>query len=292
MIIEIIPCLSDNYSYLIHEKKLNTVSIVDPSEFKTCDEAIKKYKKLDFILNTHHHADHVGANLELKKKYNSKILGSDSDKNRIPGIDIFLKENQKQKIGNLEFEVIFIPGHTKGHIAFFFRKEKIAFTGDTLFSLGCGKIFEGTHEEMFNSLNKIKNLPPDTKIYCGHEYTKTNLNFCLTYDPTNILLKEKQVDILKKLNSNQPTIPSTLGQEIRTNIFLSCNDFEIKHNLGINNSYEVESIVDDNKNKYSRTIATFEPHENNLILFPAYMQHHVEQNQTDEDRISISFNLL
>ena len=106
MIIEIIPCLSDNYSYLIHEKKFNTVSIVDPSEFKTCDEAIKKYKKLDFILNTHHHADHVGANLELKKKYNSKILGSNSDKDRIPGIDIFLEENQRQKIGNFEFEVI------------------------------------------------------------------------------------------------------------------------------------------------------------------------------------------
>ena len=240
MIIEIIPCLSDNYSYLIHEKKFNTVSIVDPSEFKTCDEAIKKYKKLDFILNTHHHADHVGANLELKKKYNSKILGSNSDKNRIPGIDIFLKENQKQKIGNLEFEVIFIPGHTKGHIAFFFRKEKIAFTGDTLFSLGCGRVFEGTHEEMFNSLNKIKNLPPDTKIYCGHEYTKTNLNFCLTYDPTNTLLKEKQVDILKKLNSNQPTIPSTLGQEIETNIFLRCNVTEIKHALGLKDSSELE----------------------------------------------------
>ena len=240
MIVEIIPCLSDNYSYLIHEKKFNTISIVDPSEFKTCDEAIKKYKRLDFILNTHHHIDHVGANLELKRKYNSKILGSDSDKNRIPGIDIFLKENQKQKIGNLEFEVIFIPGHTKGHIAFFFRKEKIAFTGDTLFSLGCGKIFEGTHEEMFNSLNKIKNLPPHTKIYCGHEYTKTNLNFCLMYDPTNTLLKEKQVDILKKLNSNQPTIPSTLGQEIETNIFLRCNDPEIKHVIGLKDSSELE----------------------------------------------------
>ena len=240
MIIEIIPCLSDNYSYLIHEKKFNTVSIVDPSEFKTCDEVIKKYKKLDFILNTHHHADHVGANLELKKKYNSKILGSDSDKNRIPGIDIFLKENQKQKIGNLEFEVIFIPGHTKGHIAFFFRKEKIAFTGDTLFSLGCGRVFEGTHEEMFNSLNKIKKLPPDTKIYCGHEYTKTNLNFCLTYDPANTLLKEKQVDILKKLSSSQPTIPTTIDQEIKTNIFLRCNDPEIKHTLGMEDSSEVE----------------------------------------------------
>ena len=214
MIVEIIPCLSDNYSYLIHEKETGTVSIVDPSEFNACNKIINKYQKLDFILNTHHHVDHVGANLELKNKYNSKILGSHIDKNRIPGIDILLEEDQKHKIGNLEFEVIFIPGHTKGHIAFFFSKEKIAFTGDTLFSLGCGRIFEGTYEEMFNSLNKIKNLPPDTKIYCGHEYTKSNLDFCLAYDTQNTSLKEKAIDIQKKLNSNLPTIPTILGQEI------------------------------------------------------------------------------
>ncbi len=240
MIIEIIPCLSDNYSYLIHDKKSNTVSIVDPSDFKTCDDVIKKHKKLDFILNTHHHVDHVGANLELKKKYNAKILGSNSDKDRIPGIDILLKENQKQTIGDIEFEVIFIPGHTKGHIAFFFSKEKIAFTGDTLFSLGCGRVFEGTHQEMFNSLNKIKNLPHDTKIYCGHEYTKSNLNFCLKYDTKNTFLKEKEIEIQKKLSSNQPTIPTTLGQEIKTNIFFRCNDPEIKHNLGLKDSSEAE----------------------------------------------------
>ena len=240
MKIEIISCLSDNYSYLIHDEESNTVAIIDPSEFKPCDKIIKKYNKLDFILNTHHHADHVNGNLELKKKYNSKILGFSQDKRRIPGIDILLEENQKQKIGNLEFEVIFIPGHTKGHIAFFFSKEKIAFTGDTLFSLGCGRVFEGTHEEMFYSLNKIKNLPPDTKIYCGHEYTKSNLNFCLAYDHKNTFLKEKEIDIKKKLNSNLPTIPSILGQEIKTNIFLRCNDPEIKLALGLKDSPEVE----------------------------------------------------
>ncbi len=240
MKIEIISCLSDNYSYLIHDEKSNTIAIIDPSEFETCDKIIKKYNKLDFILNTHHHADHVNGNLELKKKYNSKILGFSQDKKRIPGIDILLEENQKKKIGNLEFEVIFIPGHTKGHIAFFFSKEKIAFTGDTLFSLGCGRVFEGTHEEMFYSLNKIKNLPPDTKIYCGHEYTKSNLNFCLAYDPQNTFLKEKAIDIQKKLNSNLPTIPTILGQEIKTNIFLRCNDPEIKLALGLKDSSEVE----------------------------------------------------
>ena len=128
MIVEIIPCLTDNYSYLIFEKETNTISIIDPSDFNTCDKVIQKYKKLDFILNTHHHADHVDGNLKLKKKYSSKILGFGLDKKRIPGIDILLKQNQKQKIGNLEFEVIFIPGHTKGHIAFYFKKEKIVFT--------------------------------------------------------------------------------------------------------------------------------------------------------------------
>ena len=240
MIVEIIPCLNDNYSYIIHEKETNTVSIVDPSEFEACDKSINKYKKLDFILNTHHHVDHVGANIELKKKYKSKILGSDSDKDRIPGIDIFLKDNQKQKIGNLEFKVIFTPGHTKGHIVYFFNKEKISFTGDTLFSLGCGRVFEGTYEEMYNSLNKIKSLPLDTKIYCGHEYTKSNLNFCSAYDSRNSLLKKKEIDIQKKLNSNQPTIPSTLEQEIKTNIFLRCNDPDVKQALGLKDSSEIE----------------------------------------------------
>ena len=140
MKIEIIPCLNDNYSYLIFEKETNTVSIVDPSEFNSCDRIVQKYKKLDYILNTHHHFDHVDGNLKLKKKYNSKVLGFDKDKERIPGIDIKLKDNQKFKIGDLEFKVIFVPGHTNGHISFYFEKEKILFSGDTLFSLGCGKV--------------------------------------------------------------------------------------------------------------------------------------------------------
>ena len=239
--ISIIKCLSDNYSYLLKDENTNTVGVVDPSEFAAVDKEIKKkYRKLDFILNTHHHTDHVDGNLGLKKKYKSKILGFELDKDRIPGIDILLKENQKYKIGNFEFEVIFVPGHTKGHIAFFFFKEKVVFTGDTLFSLGCGRVFEGTHEEMFNSLNKIKKLPSDTKIYCGHEYTRSNLNFCLAYDSKNTFLKEKEIDIQKKLGSNQPTIPTILGQEIKTNIFLRCNDPEIKHTLGLKDSSEVE----------------------------------------------------
>ncbi len=238
MIVEIIPCLSDNYSYLIYEKETNTISIVDPSDFDTCDKVIKKYNKLDFILNTHHHADHVDGNLKLKKKYSSKVLGFNLDKDRIPGIDILLKENQKFKIGNLEFEVIFIPGHTSGHIAFYFKKERTVFTGDTLFSLGCGRVFEGSHKEMFESLIKIKNLPPETKVYCGHEYTKSNLKFCLKYDLKNVLLKEKAKIIEKKLENKLPTLPTTINEEIKTNIFLKCDDPIIKHILNLEDASE------------------------------------------------------
>ena len=240
MKIEIIPCLSDNYSYLIFEKVTNTISIVDPSEFSACDKVIKKFKKLDYILNTHHHTDHVDGNIQLKKKYNSKILGFNGDKDRIPGIDILLKEHEKQKIGGLLFKVIFIPGHTSGHIAFYFEKEKVIFTGDTLFSLGCGRVFEGTHLDMLNSLNKLKILPPETKVYCGHEYTKTNLDFCLKYNSSNSYLKEKSIEINSKLKNNFPTIPTTIGEEVKTNIFLRCDDSVVKQSLNLQDAADQE----------------------------------------------------
>ncbi len=240
MKVEIIPCLNDNYSYLIYEKETNTVSIVDPSEFSTCDKVIQKYKKLDFILNTHHHADHVNGNLDLKKKYKCKILGFDLDSDRIPGIDVLLKENKNQKIGNLEFKVIFVPGHTKGHVAFYFFTENIIFTGDTLFSLGCGRVFEGTHNDMYKSLIKLKNLPLKTKVYCGHEYTKTNLDFCLKYDPKNTFLKEKSLEISLKLRNNLPTIPTTIAIEKRANIFLRCDDVAIKQAFKLQDSSDQE----------------------------------------------------
>ena len=239
--IEIISCLSDNYSYLLEDKELNIVGIIDPSDFDTCDKIIKKkYNKLDYILNTHHHFDHVGGNKKLKEKYRAKVLGFELDKDRIPGIDIILKDKQNFKLGNSSFEVIFIPGHTKGHIAFYFKDEKIVFTGDTLFSLGCGKVFEGTYEQMFSSLNKLKNLPTDTKIYCGHEYTKKNLEFCLEYDSNNELLKKKTNWINSKIESDYPTIPITIGEEKKTNIFLRCNEPLIKNVLNLNNASEQE----------------------------------------------------
>ena len=241
MKIEIIPCLNDNYSYLIHDKISNTVAIVDPSEFIPCDTIISKnYKKLDFILNTHHHYDHVGGNEELKKKYNSKVLGFENDKNRIPQIDTVLKDNQEFKIGTLNFTTIFIPGHTRGHVAFYFKKERVVFTGDTLFSLGCGRVFEGTYKQMFQSLNKLKNLPGETKVYCGHEYTFKNLEFCLKFNPNNDFLKKKKDDIKLSLKNKKPTIPSTIADEIKANIFFRVNDPDVKKAINLENSPDIE----------------------------------------------------
>lgn len=175
MKIEIIKCLQDNYSYLIIDKKSNEACVIDPSEADPVIDFCEENKiKIKYILNTHHHYDHVGGNKEIKEFYNSKILGFEHDKNRIPEIDILLKDQEVWKKNNFEAKIFHIPGHTTGHICYYFFNEKILFTGDTLFSLGCGKIFEGTYAQMFNSLRLFKSFPLDTKIYCGHEYTLQN----------------------------------------------------------------------------------------------------------------------
>ena len=241
MNIEIISCLNDNYSYLIKDNQTNTIAIIDPSEFGPCDEKInQKYKKLDFILNTHHHFDHIGGNAELKRKYGSKILGFEKDKKRIPEIDILLKDGQEFKIGNLNFKTIFVPGHTLGHIAYYFKKEKVIFTGDTLFSLGCGRIFEGTCQQMFDSLNKIKSLPEDTKIYCCHDYTKSNLQFCLKYNSNNNYLIDKKKVVEARVKDRKSTIPSSIKDEIQTNIFLRYDDLDVKNALNLKNASDLE----------------------------------------------------
>ena len=227
MRVEIIPCLQDNYSYLIIDESNKTASVVDPSEAKPIINFIEKENiNLKYILNTHHHYDHIGGNKDLKKKYNSVVIGYKDDASRIPGIDILLNNNQIWKANNFEAKIMHIPGHTTGHISFHFFKEKLIFTGDTLFSLGCGKIFEGTYQDMFDSLNQIKKLPQDTKIYCGHEYTLQNSKFCIKHDPENLNLKNKIVEIKKKLENNIPTIPSTLKDENECNIFLRAKDVE------------------------------------------------------------------
>jgi len=236
MKIEIIPCLNDNYSYIIIDEKNKKTCVIDPSESKPIINFLKKKNlKLDYILNTHHHYDHVGGNTELKKKYKSKIIGFEKDNKRIPEIDTLVKDEEIWKEDNFEAKIMHIPGHTLGHICFYFYKENNLFTGDTLFSLGCGKIFEGTYEQMFSSLEKIKKLPLETKIYCGHEYTLQNSRFCIQYDKDNKNLIKKIDQINKKMKNNSPTIPSTLEDELKSNIFLRSNNKKIQTNLNINN---------------------------------------------------------
>ena len=227
MKVEIISWLQDNYSYLIIDENENVACVVDPSEAHPISNFIDKKKiKLKYILNTHHHYDHIGGNQELKKRYNCEIVGFKGDKHRIPGIDIMVDDNQLWEANNFKSKIIHIPGHTSGHICFYFFNEKIIFTGDTLFSLGCGRIFEGTYNQMFNSLNKFKKFPEETKIYCGHEYTLKNSEFCLKYDPNNLKLKNKIKEIKSKLSNNLPTLPSTIKDELECNVFLKVKDLE------------------------------------------------------------------
>ena len=227
MKIEIIKCFQDNYSYLIIDETNKNACVVDPGDPIPITNFIEKNSvKLRYILNTHHHNDHIGGNLELKKKYGSKIVAFKDDKNRIPEIDIFVQDNQVWKVDNFEAKIYHTPGHTSGHIAFHFFNDKKIFTGDTLFSLGCGRIFEGTFEEMFNSLKKFKNLPKETKIYCGHEYTLQNSNFCIEHDAKNYRLIDKIKKIKKKLKNGLPTIPTILDEELECNIFLKAENLK------------------------------------------------------------------
>ena len=227
MRIEIIPCLQDNYSYLIIDESNNSACVIDPSEAQPIISfVVNNNISLKYILNTHHHFDHIGGNKELKNKFGSTILGFKNDSHRIPEIDILLEDNQIWRAENFVAQIIHIPGHTSGHICFHFFNEKLAFTGDTLFSLGCGRIFEGTYEEMFKSLNKIKSLPMETKIYCGHQYTLNNSKFCIKHDPKNEFLKKKINVIEKKILKGLPTIPSTIKEELECNIFLRTENLQ------------------------------------------------------------------
>ena len=227
MRIQIIPCLQDNYSYLIIDEEKNIACVIDPSEADPIIEYLENNNiKLKFILNTHHHYDHVGGNKKLKEKYKASVLGFKGDKERIPMIDIFLEDNQIWKDSIFEFKVIHVPGHTSGHICFSFFNENIIFTGDTLFSLGCGRIFEGSYKDMFNSLSKFKNLPTETKIYFGHEYTLNNSIFCNKFDKNNSKLNLKIAEIKNKVDKGIPTVPSTIKEELDCNIFLRAKNLK------------------------------------------------------------------
>ena len=222
-----ISCLRDNFSYIVLNEQNNNACVVDPGEARPIiDTVIKQKINLKLILNTHHHNDHVGGNLELKRQFNCNILGYIHDKDNIPGIDIFIRDTELYQNEDFEFKTYHTPGHTEGHVIFHFYKYNFLFTGDTLFSLGCGRIFEGSYDQMFNSLNIIKNFSKDTMIYFGHEYTKNNSEFCLINDPQNNQLKSKIKKIDNLLNLGKPTTPTSLKEELQSNIFLKSENIE------------------------------------------------------------------
>jgi hydroxyacylglutathione hydrolase len=232
--IDIIPALQDNYVYLLREPNSGQVAAVDPSVAPPVEAALKaRGWRLTHILNTHHHHDHTGGNLALKQAHGCKVVGPLADRERIPGIDVALAEDESFALGSAKARVIDIPGHTRGHIAFHFAADKALFCGDTLFAMGCGRLFEGTPAQMWSSLNKLKALPGDTRVYCGHEYTQANARFALTVDPGNAALaaRARAVDALRA--AGKVTLPALMADELATNPFLRADRPEVQRGVGM-----------------------------------------------------------
>eukprot|EP01060_Flectonema_neradi_P002603 TRINITY_DN11652_c0_g1_i1.p1 TRINITY_DN11652_c0_g1~~TRINITY_DN11652_c0_g1_i1.p1 ORF type:complete len:276 (+),score=52.67 TRINITY_DN11652_c0_g1_i1:55-828(+) len=231
-----VPCLDSNYGWLVHCSATGMTISVDTPEAKPLKNELKKRGwALTHILNTHHHHDHVGGNGELVAEYNCKVIGCDNDADRIPNITDRVKEGDILNIGNLSCRVIETPGHTSGHICYFFEGDShppMAFVGDTLFSLGCGRLFEGTASQMHASLSKLKNLPAETQIYCAHEYTEANGKFALSVDPKNPSLLSLFDTIREKRKNGEATVPMPLSQELACNPFLR-SDAALKQSGGL-----------------------------------------------------------
>ena len=222
-----LPVLQDNYIYIIHNEDAQKTAVVDPALSEPVELFLKeKNWKLDFIFNTHHHWDHTGGNLELKEKWNCKVLGFKKDAHRIPGIDQQLQEGEEFTFGKSLCRILFLPGHTLGHIAYCFLEEKKLFIGDTLFAMGCGRLFEGSPQQMFSSLKQVKSLPSQTTVFCAHEYTEKNGLFALSVNPENQDLKNRMKEVQEKRKNKLPTVPFLLSEEIKTNPFLRASSVE------------------------------------------------------------------
>lgn len=218
--IEIVPALRDNYCYLLEDTTTGIVGVVDPSEAEPVEKHLKG-RKLAFILNTHHHWDHVGGNVALQEKYGSVIACSAFDRGRVPGKSPrALSDQEIFTLGASSARVIDIPGHTLGHIALHFEEAQAVFVGDTLFGAGCGRLFEGTADQMWSSLRTLRGLPDETRIYGGHEYTQDNIRFALTVEPSNQALQRRAEQVRKLRGQGLPTMPLQLIEERETNPFL------------------------------------------------------------------------
>jgi hydroxyacylglutathione hydrolase len=250
--IRIVPCLRDNYAYLLRDPASGATGIVDPSEAAPVMKALKDTGwRLTHILNTHHHPDHTGGNLELKRATGAAVVGPRPDRERIPGIDIAVDEGEQFALGTAAADIFFIPGHTRGHIAYWFKDSRALFSGDTLFLMGCGRLFEGTPAQMWNSLGKLRALPGDTRVYCGHEYTQANARFAVTVDPDNPALRDRKnrVDALRA--KGEITIPGTMAEERATNPFLRADAKPVAAAVGLAGADPVAVLAEVRKRKDS-----------------------------------------
>ena len=237
-----IPCLVDNYAYIIHDTSTKKNILIDAPELSPILQALDERNwKLDYILITHHHSDHINAVEKLQKEFNSLICGAQKDAERLPKLDISLSDKEKFSVGSLIFKCFEVPGHTAGHIAFYCQSKDILFTGDSLMALGCGRLFEGTPEEMWASLTKLMYLPDSTMIYSGHEYAYQNAKFALSIDSENNALSKRAKEIFQNAETATPNVPVSLELEKSTNPFLRSGHENIKSKLDMfgKNSLEV-----------------------------------------------------
>ena len=220
-----IPVLKDNFIYLARDPASGAVAVVDPAEAKpVLAKAEDLGWRITHILNTHHHPDHVGGNLEIKQATGCTIVGPAADPERIPGMDIQVKDGETFNLGQAGAQVFFVPGHTRGHIAYWFKDSAALFCGDTLFSIGCGRLFEGTPQQMWTSLSRLRALPADTKIYCAHEYTESNIGFAVSIDPENATLRQREAKVKTLRAAGKYSVPSLMGEECAANPFLRADD--------------------------------------------------------------------
>jgi hydroxyacylglutathione hydrolase len=240
-----IACLSDNYAYLMRDEATGRVGLVDAPDAAPIAAAIESRGwPLDMILITHHHDDHVAGVDALRRRYGSKIVGAAADGARLPALDIRVSEGDKVALGESDAAILDVPGHTVGHIAYHFAGAGALFSADSLMALGCGRLFEGSAEQMWGSLSKMAALPADTLIYSGHEYSEANARFALSIDPENPALQARAEQIARDRQSGEPTVPVSLELELATNPFLRANDAALKSRLGLSGEPDVRVFAE------------------------------------------------
>ncbi len=227
-------CLKDNYGVLLHDPDTGATAAIDAPEAGPVEAALQKTGwNLTDILVTHHHHDHTAGIVTLKRQHGCRVVAPEKERAKIPEVDETVREGDEVKVGNLTAKVIETPGHTLGHIAYWFPRERLAFVGDTLFSIGCGRVIEGTPEMMWRSLKKLRDLPNDTLIYCGHEYTAANIKFAQSVDAHNPALAARAVEAQRQVSAGEPTVPVSIGDEKLANPFLRADVADLAADVGM-----------------------------------------------------------